>query len=75
MGHEELEEARAKRAEKEAVKAAKGKGKRGRKPKSVAIEADAGAGELLWTRWNTVVSARSLSQKHKSLSQRPKWRD
>ena len=37
--YEHLEEARAKRAEKEAPKEAKGKGKRGRKRKSAALEA------------------------------------
>jgi hypothetical protein len=36
MSYEDLEEARAKRAEKEAVKEVKGKGKRGRKPKIAA---------------------------------------
>jgi hypothetical protein len=40
MSYEDLEEARAKRAEKEAAKEAKGKGKRGRKPKSAAPEAE-----------------------------------
>lgn len=40
MSYEDLEEARAKRADKEAVKEAKGKGKRGRKRKSAALEAD-----------------------------------
>jgi hypothetical protein len=34
MSYEDLEEARAKRVVKEATRAAKGKGKRGRKPKS-----------------------------------------
>lgn len=38
MSYEDLEEARTKRADKEAAKEAKGKGKRGRKRK---IEADA----------------------------------
>ena len=38
MSYEDLEEARAKRAEKEATKDAKGKGKGGRKPKNVAPE-------------------------------------
>ena len=41
MSYEDLEEARAKRAEKEAVNEAKGKGKRGRKRKSAVPEADA----------------------------------
>lgn len=41
MGYNELEEARAKRAEQDAMKAAKGTAKRGRKRKS----ADAGGGE------------------------------
>jgi hypothetical protein len=42
MSYEDLEEARAKRAEKEAAKEAKGKGKRGgRKRKSTASEVDA----------------------------------
>lgn len=40
MSHEDLKEARAKRAEKEAAKEAKGKGKRGRKCKSATPEAD-----------------------------------
>jgi len=41
MSYKDLEEARAKRADKEATKEAKGKGKRGRKRKSAALEADA----------------------------------
>ena len=44
MSYEDLEEARAKRAAKDAAKA-KGKGKRGRKRKSPAPEADADAPE------------------------------
>jgi len=40
MGFEELEEARVKRAEKEAAQEEKGKRKRGRKPKSSALEAE-----------------------------------
>ncbi|SLM36123.1 hypothetical protein LPUS_05564 [Lasallia pustulata] len=40
MSYEDLEEARAKRVDKEAAKEAKGKGKRGRKRKSAALEAD-----------------------------------
>jgi hypothetical protein len=40
MSYEDLEEARAKRADKEAAKEAKGKGKRGRKRKSTTLEAD-----------------------------------
>ena len=40
MSYEDLEKARAKRADKEAAKEAKGKGKRGRKRKSAALEAD-----------------------------------
>jgi hypothetical protein len=40
MSYEDLEEARAKRAEKEAEKEAKGKGKRGRKRKSAMLDAD-----------------------------------
>jgi hypothetical protein len=40
MSYEDLKEARAKRAEKEAAKEAKGKGKRGRKCKSAMPEAD-----------------------------------
>ncbi|KFY89000.1 hypothetical protein V500_06013, partial [Pseudogymnoascus sp. VKM F-4518 (FW-2643)] len=40
MSYEDLEEARAKRAEKEAAKEAKGKGKRGRKCKSATSEVD-----------------------------------
>jgi hypothetical protein len=40
MSYEDLEEARAKRAEKEAAKEAKGKGKRGRKPKDGVSEAE-----------------------------------
>ena len=39
MSYEDLEEARLKRAEKEAAKNAKGKGKRGRKLKNVTLEA------------------------------------
>ena len=41
MSYEDLVEARAKRAEKEAAKEAKGKGKRGRKRKSAMLEVDA----------------------------------
>ena len=41
MSYEGLEEARAKRADKEAAKEAKGKGNRGQKRKSAALEADA----------------------------------
>jgi len=41
ISYKDLEEARAKRADKEAAKEAKGKGKRGRKRKSAALEADA----------------------------------
>jgi septum formation inhibitor MinC len=41
MSYKDLEEARAKRAEKEAAKEAKGKGKRGRKRKRATPEADA----------------------------------
>jgi hypothetical protein len=41
MSYEDLQEARAKRAEKEAAKEAKGKGKRGRKRKMATPEADA----------------------------------
>ena len=40
MSYEDLKEVRAKRAEKEAAKEAKGKGKHGRKPKSAAPEAE-----------------------------------
>jgi sRNA-binding protein len=40
MSYEDLEDARAKRAEKEAATAAKGKSKRGRKRKSSAPEAE-----------------------------------
>jgi len=40
MSFEDLEEARAKRAEKDAAKEAKGKGKRGRKRKSDTLEAE-----------------------------------
>jgi hypothetical protein len=40
MSYEDLEEARAKRAEKEAAKEAKGKGKRRRKPKGTAPEVE-----------------------------------
>jgi hypothetical protein len=40
MSYEDLEAARAKRAEKEAAKEAKGKGKRGRKCKSATLEAE-----------------------------------
>jgi len=40
MSFEDLKEARTKRAEKEAAIEAKGKGKRGRKPKSAAPEAE-----------------------------------
>jgi hypothetical protein len=40
MSYEDLEEARAKRAEKEAAKEAKGKGKRGRKCKGATSEVD-----------------------------------
>ena len=41
ISYKDLEEARAKRANKEAAKEAKGKGKRGRKRKSAALVADA----------------------------------
>ena len=40
MSYKDIEVARAKRAEKEAAKEAKGKGKRGRKPKGAALEAE-----------------------------------
>ncbi|KAH8743423.1 hypothetical protein BGZ57DRAFT_349602 [Hyaloscypha finlandica] len=40
MSYEDLVEARAKRAVKEATRAAKGKGKRGRKRKSSTLEAE-----------------------------------
>jgi hypothetical protein len=40
MSYEDLEEARAKRVEKEAAKEAKSKGKRGRKRKSATLEAE-----------------------------------
>jgi len=40
MSYEGLEKARAKRADKEAAKEAKGKGKHSRKRKSAALEAD-----------------------------------
>ncbi|MCJ1363236.1 hypothetical protein MMC16_002343 [Acarospora aff. strigata] len=40
MSYKDLEEARAKRAEKEAAREAKGKGKRGRKCKSATLEAE-----------------------------------
>jgi hypothetical protein len=40
MSYEDLEEARAKRVVKEATRAAKGKGKRGRKRKSDTLEAE-----------------------------------
>ena len=40
MSYEDLEEAQAKRAEKDAAKEAKGKGKRGRKCKSATLEAE-----------------------------------
>jgi hypothetical protein len=40
MSYEDLEDARTKRAEKEAAKQAKGKGTRGRKPKSAAPEVE-----------------------------------
>ncbi|KAF4627109.1 hypothetical protein G7Y89_g11046 [Cudoniella acicularis] len=58
ISYEDLEEARAKRAEKEAAKEAKGKGKRGRKRKSGTPEADEG----------TADTARR-SQKRKSAAQ------
>jgi hypothetical protein len=41
MSYEDLEAARAKRAEKDAAKEVKGNGKRGRKRKSAVLEADA----------------------------------
>jgi hypothetical protein len=41
MGYEELQDARAKRAETEAAKATKAKGKRGRKRTKESLEADA----------------------------------
>jgi hypothetical protein len=40
MSYEDLEEARAKRLVKEATRAAKGKGRRGRKRKSDTLEAE-----------------------------------
>ena len=45
MGHDKLEEARAKRAEKEAAKAVKGKGRRGQKPKALEEVKEATVGE------------------------------
>ena len=45
MSYEDLEEARAKRAEKEAARAAKGKSKRGRKRKSAVPEAEEAAAD------------------------------
>ena len=41
MGYKELQNARAKRAETEAAKATKAKGKRGRKRTNASLEADA----------------------------------
>jgi len=43
MSYEDLQEARSKRAEKEAAKKVKGKGKRGRKPKNPMPETEVGA--------------------------------
>jgi hypothetical protein len=43
MRYKELEEARAKRAERDTIQEAKGKGKRGRKRKSAILEAEAEA--------------------------------
>jgi hypothetical protein len=45
MSYEDLVEARAKRVIKEATRAAKGKGKRGRKRKSGTLEAEEGTAE------------------------------
>jgi len=45
MSYEDLKEARTKRAEKEAAKEAKGKGKRGRKPKNSPLEANDASGD------------------------------
>lgn len=45
MSYEDLEEARAKRVVKEATRAAKGKGKRGRKRKSSTLEAEEATAE------------------------------
>jgi hypothetical protein len=45
MSYEDLEEARAKRVEKESIQEAKGQGKRGRKPKSSPPEAEEGTAD------------------------------
>lgn len=68
MSYEDLEEARAKRAAKDAAKV-KGKGKRGTKPKSAALEAE----EAAWAKGNMVESARVLRQRQMRWSRRPKW--
>jgi len=60
MSYEDLVEARAKRADKDAVKEAKGKGKRGRKHKSAALEVEEDIAEE-----DTIESAR-LGRKRKS---------
>lgn len=47
ISYKDLKEARVKRAEKDAAKEAKGKGKRGRKRKIVAPETEASQAELI----------------------------
>ena len=69
MSYEDLEEARAKRAEKEAAKEAKGKGKRGRKPKSAVSKAEEASADK-----GNRGSARVLRQKQIRQSQRPRRR-
>jgi hypothetical protein len=58
MSYEDLVEARAKRVIKEATRAAKGKGKRGRKRKSGTLEAEEGTAEEDTAEEDTAESAR-----------------
>ena len=65
MSFEDLEEARAKRAEKEAAKEAKGKGKRGRKCKNATSEAGMGKANRGRKRKNAMPEANALEPKAK----------
>jgi hypothetical protein len=65
MSYEDLVEARAKQVVKEAIRAAKGKGKRGRKQKSGMLEAEEDTAEEDIAEEDTAESARR-GRKHKS---------
>jgi hypothetical protein len=68
MSYEDLVEARAKRVVKEATRAAKGKGKRGRKRKSSTLEAEEDTAE-------TARRGRSVRAPHLTRQrQRTRWR-